>query len=237
MLNIAVADDEEESVERLRRLLERYFEGKKDAYSLTVFGDGAELTENYRPQYDIIFLDIEMPRMNGMEAARKIRRADCDVVIIFLTRMAQYAIKGYEVEALDFPVKPVSYADFEVKFGRAVRNAASRTDDKIEIRMDGSCMWLPVSQIYYIEVIKHDLIYHTKQGEYRTRGSLGEAESRLSRYGFRLCSRYCLVNMRHVLGVYDWYILVGEDKIEVSRRKRREIMLALMDRYERGEGV
>lgn len=95
----------------------------------------------------------------------------------------------------------------------------------------------PRSQIYYIEVIKHDLIYHTKQGEYRTRGSLGEAESRLSRYGFRLCSRYCLVNMRHVLGVYDWYILVGEDKIEVSRRKRREIMLALMDRYERGEGV
>lgn len=108
--------------------------------------------------------------MDGMAAAERIRKADENVVIVFLTRMAQYAVKGYSVNALDFIVKPVGYEVFAEKLRRAIDTAAKRAERKIEIRMDGDVLWLPASSVYYVEVRTHDLIYHTTMGEYRVRG-------------------------------------------------------------------
>ena len=235
MVRICVADDEAACVEQLRGYLDRYFADDANGYSLTVYRNGEELLRNYRAAYDVIFLDIEMPEMNGMEAARRLRAIDSDAVIVFLTRMAQFAVRGYEVQALDFMVKPVKYEHFAAKLERAINVAARRSERKIEIRMDGDLLWLPASSVYYVEVIKHDLIYHTALGDYKARGSLTDAEKTLRDCGFRSCSRYCLVNMKHVLGIYSWYILVGDRKIEVSRRKRKELMLALMDYYGGGD--
>ena len=165
-----------------------------------------------------------MPGTDGMQTAARIREKDSETVIVFLTRMAQYAIKGYEVKALDFIVKPVDYNSFSVKLGRAIDAAKRKQEYRIEIRMDGDCLWLPVSAVYSIEVNKHELTYHTAQGNFTARGSLSELEGKLRPHGFRTCSRYCLVNMKHVTGIYDWFILIGKEKIEVSRRKRKELL-------------
>lgn len=231
MLRICVADDEPESIRRLEDFLARFFTLRKEQFELTSFPSGDRLVKNYAPVYDIIFLDIEMPGMNGMQTAARIRMMDEKVIIIFLTRMAQYAVKGYEVNAFDFIVKPVDYNSFAVKFGRALDAVKRRQEYKIEIRLDGGCLWLPVSCVWMIEVNKHDITYHTEQGDYTSRGSLVELEARLARFGFRRCSRFCLVNMKFVTGIYDWYILVHGQKIEVSRRMRKEMMEALLDYY------
>lgn len=230
MLRICAVDDEQDSITTLRSYLEKYF-GSDDKFSLTAFHDGKELIENYSPEFDLVFLDIEMPNMNGYKAAKHIRSIDDSAVIVFLTRMKQYAVKGYEVNAIDFLVKPVEYGSFEIKFRKILRAVKKRDVPRIEIRRDGNVMYIPCCDIIRVEVIGHELIYHTEEGEYRNYGSLRETENRLSKYGFISVSRYTLVNLRHVIGVYDWYIMVGNEKIEISRRKRKEVVAALTGYY------
>ena len=107
MLNIAVVDDERENRERLCGFINRYAQENNLPLVVTDFADGAQIAEPYQGGFDIIFLDIEMPMLGGMTAAERIRAVDPDVVLVFVTNLAQYAIRGYEVEAFDFVLKPV----------------------------------------------------------------------------------------------------------------------------------
>ena len=81
-------------------------------FELTTFEDGEEIVTDYRAAYDIILLDVQMRHMDGMAAAEAIRKADKDVILIFITNMAQFAIRGYAVDALDYVLKPVPYLPF-----------------------------------------------------------------------------------------------------------------------------
>lgn len=228
MLRICIVDDEEECIAKLKKYILLYFTANSGQFEITTFHNGAELVKNYAPIYDIIYLDIEMPELDGMQTAARIREIDRNVVIIFLTRLGQFAIKGYEVSALDYIVKPIDYNSFAVKFARAIGTVGRRQEYKVEIRTAREHLWLPASQIYRIEINKHELTYYTEQGEFVARVSLGEIESRLHDCGFRLCSRYCLVNLKYVTGIYGWYILVNGEKIEVSRSKRKSLMESLV---------
>ena len=234
MINIAVVEDDANDAKLLVDCIERYSRERGEQMSVAKFSSAQTFLVVCK-KFDIVFMDIELPDMDGMTAAEQMRQDNDAIVLIFVTNMVQFAVRGYEVQALDFMVKPVKYEHFAAKLERAINAAARRSERKIEIRMDGDLLWLPASSVYYVEVIKHDLIYHTALGDYKARGSLTDAEKTLRDCGFRSCSRYCLVNMKHVLGIYSWYILVGDRKIEVSRRKRKELMLALMDYYGGGD--
>ena len=107
MYRIAIVEDEAPCREELRGYIERYGQEHGQEFSVYPFADGSEILQNYEPRYDVILLDIEMPRVGGMEAAQAIREVDENVVLVFITNMAQYAIKGYSVGALDFVMKPV----------------------------------------------------------------------------------------------------------------------------------
>lgn len=76
--------------------------------------------EQYRPDYDLIFLDIQMPGLNGMEAATALRKKDSSVLLVFVTNMAQYAVRGYDVNAAGFILKPVSYYDFLMRMRKCI---------------------------------------------------------------------------------------------------------------------
>ena len=187
--------------------------------------------EHYRPIFDVVFLDIEMPIINGMDAARKIRAKDEDVIIIFLTQLAQYAVKGYEVHAFDFIVKPVDYASFRLKLKCALDASGKRSETKLQVRMENGLIWLNARSVCYVEVAKHEITYHTMDCAYTARGSLAELNDTLIHEGFQYCSRYCMVNLRHIRGIFDWYVLIGDQKLEISRRRRRELVDAYMDFY------
>ena len=102
MAQIAVVEDNDAMRAQLCGFIAQYAQESGHQLDVTAFSDGAQLVEPYRPGFDIIFLDIEMPTLGGMPTAERIRRQDPDVVLVFVTNMAQYAIRGYEVDALDF---------------------------------------------------------------------------------------------------------------------------------------
>ena len=120
MVNIAIVEDDAQQAVQLETALKRYSEEFRTPLKTAVFYNAMSFLGKYTAEYDIIFMDILMPMMNGMDAARILREKDEKVMVIFVTNMQQYAIQGYEVGAFDFILKPVSYPEFKLKFTRAL---------------------------------------------------------------------------------------------------------------------
>lgn len=228
-MRIAVVEDEREQRELLHTYIQRYAEENGLPIEVELYENGEGIVTNYTPSYDIILLDIEMPGMNGMEAAEQIRAQDGDVVLMFVTNMAQYAIHGYSVGALDFVLKPVNYYTFSVRFARAINRARLRESGKILLNLPECVRKLDIQQIYYVEVQNRMLHYHTELGEFILRGTMQGAEKQLGQYHFVRCNHWYLVNLRHVSEVTRDTVLVEGTELEISRRNRTAFLTALTE--------
>ena len=200
-MRIAIVEDEAQQREQLHTYIQQYAGETGQSFEVVLFSNGADLLKDYTPQYDIILLDIEMPGLNGMEAAGRLRSMDGDVVLMFVTNMAQYAINGYAVGALDFALKPVNYYTFPVRLARAIRRARQRKNGQILLTLPDCVRRLDTQQIHYVEVQNRMLHYHTELGEFVLRGTMQSAEKELSRYHFVRCNHWYLVNLSHVAEV------------------------------------
>ena len=227
MLKIAVVEDQTEVRESLCQFIRQYAGEQGLQAEVEPFADGAVIAEGYQPGYDIIFLDVEMPRLGGFGAAERIRTVDPDVVLVFVTNMAQYAIKGYEVDALDYVLKPVSYFAFSQRMQRALERMKHRTRKFISVPFQGGMRKLDISQIRYIEVVNHSLIYHLDGETLEAKGVLSELEDALTAYHFFRCNKCYLVNLEHVNGVNENCADVDGDQIQVSRPKKKAFLDAL----------
>lgn len=233
MLRIAVVDDDEEDLSRIRAYLDQYFAAEPREYSVSSFSDGEDLLLQKPDSFDLLFLDVEMRWSNGIDIARSLRERGSDLVILFVSRIAQYAVEGYSVDALDYLLKPVAYEEFAVKLGRALRQIDARRPFRIRISQGGDHRWVSSDTIRYVEVFGHHLIYHTTEGLFRTTDTIGAAAGQLTPLGFLQCSRFCLVNPRYVTGVDGSTLLLGADRVPISRRRRKEFVDALL-RYHGG---
>ena len=231
MYHIAIVEDEIDFSVQLQKYLQQYQEENGVEFTVSVFHDGAEIVKAYACEYDAIFLDIEMPQMNGMEAAERIREMDEDVVIMFITNMAQYALFGYSVGALDFVMKPINYYTFSMKLRRVLKRIQKKEKEQhtIVLNLADGIKKLDTKQIYYVEIQNRLLHYHTTEGEYILKGTLQSVEEMLEGYAFARCNHWYLVNLMHVTEVKNNIAVVGEFELEISRRNKNSFMQALTD--------
>lgn len=132
-----------------------------------------------------------MPGSDGLTAAREIRNRDDAVAIIFITNMAQYAIHGYEVNAIDFMIKPVGYFNFAQKLGKAMRFLQRRCQRTVLLTGEDGVIRLAASDIRYVEKDRDNLIYHTRQGTFRKRGTMKAEKELLQGLPFEECTVGC----------------------------------------------
>ena len=118
MISIAILDDERTAIEETRKCLETYFKEIGEDATINEFEDAKAFINGYSPRFDLLFLDIQMAKENGIDIAKKIRETDSTSIIVFVTNMANLAVKGYEVDASDFIVKPLEYFSFKIKMNR-----------------------------------------------------------------------------------------------------------------------
>ncbi|MBS6644989.1 MAG: response regulator transcription factor [Clostridiaceae bacterium] len=222
MIRIGLIDDDLDHLRLMKSFLTQYEKEEKVNFSVKEFNDGLNFVEDYDGNLDVIFLDIEMPHMDGMTAAKKIREKDQALGIVFVTNMAQYAIHGYEVNAIDFIVKPVSYYVFTDKLNKAIRFSRLNMEKDFVIQTEDSIIKLTSSQIIYVEKDKNYLVFHTKQGVYRSRGTISELEKQLSREGFSECINGCLVNLKYVTKMEKDTVWVDEVPLPITRRRKKE---------------
>lgn len=227
MIKIAIVEDEEMYAEQLREYLMQYEKENGEAFDIMVYSDGDEIVHRYRAQFDIILMDVEMKFMDGMSAAEEIRKMDTEVVIIFITNMAQYAIRGYAVDALDYVLKPVSYFAFSQRLSRAIGRMKKREQKIIAVNVRGGTVRLDAANIYYVESQGHNLIFHTASGDYESAGTMKEAEDKLSPYYFFRGNKGYLINLAHVDGVQESCAMVKGESLLLSRSRKKEFMEAL----------
>lgn len=224
MYNICIVEDQIDTAQKLRAHVERYALEHEETFEVTIQTDAITFLQQYRTGYDIVFMDIELPNMNGMEAAFRLRELDQAVVLIFVTNMAQFASQGYKVDALDYIVKPVQYVDLAHDLDRAIRQRQSKAQS-ILITYSGGFRRPLLRDIRYIEVHGHTLIYHTTTGTISATGTLQEVEEKLRDKGFLRCNKFFLINFRHISSVRGYMVQIhGGEELQISRQRKKSFM-------------
>lgn len=233
-MEVAIIDDEQSVREELEGYIERFSEEAGISMRTTLFSSGDSFFEQYKMIYDILIFDIDMPGTNGMDTARKIREIDKKVTIIFITNFAQYAINGYEVDAVDYIIKPIGYYDFSMKFYRTVAKAAQKQENIIKITTTDGTRRLRVNTIVYVEILSHYLYFHTIKNVYKARGNMQEIDAELSKYNFVRIHRSYIINLRFVDKVLTKEVTLKEQVLPVGRNYKDKLKQEYM-RYIRGE--
>lgn len=229
MIKIAIVEDDEKHAEILRSYIDRFSTEYAEQFVIERFNDGMQFISTYSATFDIVFMDIEMPIYDGISTARKLRELDNDVCLIFVTNLAKYALVGYEVEAMDYMVKPIKYFNFALKLEKAVRIRRNKRTGYLTLKIDDSIKKIDFNEILFVEVFGHTAIIHTDKEMHTTRMTLGALREKLPKSIFFQCGRSIIINLKYLSEVKDSCAVVGKHNIKISRSKMPELLEAIAE--------
>lgn len=230
-MRIAVCDDEQRFLDDISGIIEDIY---KSLDIITErFTDGNELLKSFRSApYDLVFLDIEMPDMDGISLAEKLREMSNEVSIVFLTGHVEYAINGYEVNALRYLTKPADRRKVKDVIDKVMGDL--NKDKIIWIRTDMGEMKLKLSDILFIESQNQNVVINTSLNSYSVRGNMNDYEANLTPEGFFRIHRSYLVSLGKIQRVSEKDVIMDDGtSLPVSRSKRtalKDVLFSYMDR-------
>lgn len=235
MIKVGLCDDIMEYNKKIADYIKQYGKENHVEVKTTSYISGTQLLLNYQKRkFDIIFLDVSMPGMNGFETAEEIRGIDQEVSIVFCT--AYYTIsnagKGFEVEAEDFLAKPLLYKKIQKVLDKVYKKKLLKAEEKLFLKCQDGLITIQLSDIIYIETKNKILLLHTTDGEIETSQKIGELEKRLSNKLFYRCHNSYIVNFDYVEGLQRESILVKDEghqitTIPISKYRKEEFLRAL----------
>lgn len=227
MIKIAIVEDNNEDAEKLKGYLERFCKEQTIEFDLDMFTNGLEFLDGIKGEFDVVIFDIEMPKLDGMNAAKRLRKLGSECCILFVTNMAQYAIQGYEVEAKGYMVKPVVYPNFAEEMKRITRALKMRSleNENIVINTKQGTNIINFASLIYIEVVGHNLVFHTENGDFIfVRKPMREIEKELTS-DFARCSNCYIINFKYVRSINGSAVtLLDGTVLFMSRGKKEEFI-------------
>lgn len=231
MFKIAICDDEETLTEHLQALLMQYARQTGKTFSCFAFHDGTALLQNYQPDFDLIFMDIKMEKMNGLETAQEIRKTDSTVGLFFLTSLSQYVWKGYEYGAVNYLLKPMTYGRLKMELDRFFLRYQGREEGYLSFSNDNGKYKVLYKNLRYAETSKRNVLLHFDDQEQVIYKSMKEVASLLeTQRQFARCHASYVVNLSFVKSVQDLEaVLTTGERVPISQPKRKEFMAKLAD--------
>ena len=214
-MRIAICDDEEIYRIQLKTVLDRLLINTE--CRIDTFSDGNLLCEAFSGSpYDLVFLDIEMPAVDSITLARKIRKRSGSVFIVFLTSHIEYALEGYEVNALRYLTKPVDTGKLKEVL-KYIQDKQSKAR-QIIIKEDGEDILIDISDVIYMEAMDKNVRIVTSGGEHIIRYNIGDYEEELKNDGFFRIHRGYLISLSKIKKlVKNDVIMEGDTALPVSR--------------------
>lgn len=226
MYNIAIVDDDKDASERLESFILKYAQTNNVDLSINKYCDSESLLAANFLQFNVIFLDIAMSGKDGLEAAKELRARDYNSLLIFCTNLEQYAINGYEVDAIGYIIKPISeYAIFKI-MDKSVAHLKLNVERRVIVKTVQGNILIPLKDIIYVEVQEHNLYYHVlKDGKdeiIRSRGSMLLVVKSLNCSWFAQCSACYLVNFKRVISIRKNMVNLDFVSLPISRNYKKD---------------
>lgn len=239
ILRIAICDDEDLQIELLTKYVRNWEKLNHQKVVIESYHNGSEFhfTWSGDDSFDILLLDIEMPNLNGIELARKIREKDENLQIIFITGVADFIGEGYDLQAVNYLLKPIKEEKLYDCLDTAVRKLPNE-EQWLVIEQEDEIIRLNQSEILYIEAFSHTIDIHTKNGKYTIRKSISAIEKELVASLFVRCHRSYLISLLHIDKILkDEILLDGGDSVPLSRRRYKEVNMAFINYFKGNGGV
>lgn len=231
MYKIAICDDDQAPIDELKKSLKKYADETDKTFCFFEFHDGTELLANYQPDFDILFMDIRMEKLNGLKTAEEIRRTDHGVGLFFLTSLSQYVWKGYEYGAVNYLLKPLKYPRLKLELDRFFSLYQGRGEPYLSFANGTGKFKVPYKDLRYAETSKRNVLLHFQDQEQVIYKSMKEIASVLEpQRQFARCHASFIVNLSYVKSMENLEIcLATGERIPVSQPKRKEFMEKLTD--------
>lgn len=234
-MRIAVCDDEVSQVALLEKLLSEWAKEHKIAITVVPFFSGEEFIFHWEDdkEYDLLILDIEMGKMNGMEMAKKIRQTDEQLPILFITGYDDYMAQGYEVAAIHYLLKPVNQEKLFEVLDRVQKK--EKQEERLFFQGKEGNLGFLMSQIWYVEALGHQCVLYTKEKEWTLRQSISEVEEYLcQRKEFIRCHRSYLINLQHVSALIKTEVILDNNKrLPLSRSASKKVNEAFIRNFQK----
>lgn len=226
-MKIAIVEDSYEASQKLVGFLTACCEAQQIPLDITLYQDGIEIVDAYAGNFDVIYFDVEMPIMDGMTAAKKIRKIDNKVVIVFVTNYVQWAIEGYSVAATDFLLKPLSEFHFREHFKKIQTTIQQGPKESYTLKTNAGIRKIFLDDLFFVESEGHYLHFYSATGVYTILESLKNIEADLKDKNFFRCNNSYLVNLKYVRSIEGNIVHVEKHELTVSRPRKKDFMAAL----------
>lgn len=229
MLRIAICDDEKNIIEEISKIIIKYCESKQIEYRIFKYLDGEDIV-NSDEQFDIIFLDIEMRRIDGIKAAEYIREQDMNVPIVYITSYTDYWRRAFKVHAFDFITKPFKPEEIYKVIKDYLVALNDANEETITLPADDGVVCFKMNDIYYFMFEAKKKVYvHTADGKVLVRENLADIYNKLNKERFYQARRDCVLNLKYVQKIQNEFVIIMKngDMLPLAQKKKDEFVRKL----------